>query len=85
MFVGHYGVGLAIKKSEPGIPLWILFIAVQMLGIQASVFFGPPPSSDRAIAITALASYALFAAVIAWLERGRRVPARSGTPAWSPQ
>jgi hypothetical protein len=47
-----------------------------MLGIQASVFFGPPPSSDRAIAITAFASYALFAAVIAWLTRGRRAPAQ---------
>ena len=33
MFVGHYGVGLAIKKSEPGIPLWVLFIAVQFLDV----------------------------------------------------
>lgn len=44
-----------------------------MIAIQASVFFGPPPASDRAIAITALASYFGFAAVAYWLER-KRVP-----------
>jgi membrane-bound metal-dependent hydrolase YbcI (DUF457 family) len=33
MFVGHYGVGFAIKKSEPGVPLWVLFIAVQFLDV----------------------------------------------------
>jgi membrane-bound metal-dependent hydrolase YbcI (DUF457 family) len=72
-------------RTRPPRRLAVIIFCILMLGIQASVFFGPPPSSDRAIAITALASYALFAAVIAWLERGRRVPARSGTPAWSPQ
>lgn len=39
------------------------------LGIQAFIFFGPPPSSDRAAALTALAAYILFAAVIRALER----------------
>ena len=33
MFVGHYGVSFAAKKSEPGIPLWVLFIAVQLLDV----------------------------------------------------
>ena len=44
---------------------------VVMLAVQTFVFFGPPPSSDRAAAITAIGSYALFAAVAGWLERRR--------------
>jgi hypothetical protein len=35
-----------------------------MLGIQAYLFFGPPPVSARAAAATALAAYLVFAAVI---------------------
>jgi hypothetical protein len=42
-----------------------------MLAIQLSVFFGPPPPSDNAIAAMALFSYIVFAAVIAWLEKKR--------------
>ncbi len=42
-----------------------------MLAIQAYVFFGPPPSSDKAAAATALLAYAVFAVVIRLLE-GRR-------------
>jgi hypothetical protein len=44
-----------------------------MLGIQAYVFFGPPPTSDRAAASTALIAYAVFAAVIWWLQDRRAV------------
>ena len=40
-----------------------------MVGIQAYVFFGPPPVSDKAAATTALAAYVLFAAIIRFLER----------------
>ncbi|MGH7630259.1 MAG: hypothetical protein ACREOF_12950 [Gemmatimonadales bacterium] len=43
-------------------------IALGMLGIQATIFFGPPPSSDRAAAVMVVASYAVFAGVIAWWE-----------------
>lgn len=42
-----------------------------MLAIQAYVFFGPPPVSDKAAAVTALAAYALFAALIRFLEQPR--------------
>jgi hypothetical protein len=45
-----------------------------MVGIQAFVFFGPPPRSDRAAAVTALVSYGIFAGIIAWWER------RQGSP-----
>ena len=42
-----------------------------MVALQASVFFGPPPPSPAAIAGTALGSYVLLAALVAWLERTR--------------
>jgi membrane-bound metal-dependent hydrolase YbcI (DUF457 family) len=43
-----------------------------MLGIQAFVFFGPPPSSDTAAAMTALLAYGLFAAFVErWESRYR--------------
>lgn len=37
MFVGHYGVSYAAKPLEPGLPLWVWFIAVQWLDIVWSV------------------------------------------------
>ncbi|HEX2342960.1 MAG TPA: hypothetical protein VHI98_20970 [Vicinamibacterales bacterium] len=33
MFVGHYGVSFATTKANAGIPLWILFLAVQWLDV----------------------------------------------------
>jgi hypothetical protein len=33
MFVGHYGVSFAVKRVEPSIPLWVLFLAVQLLDV----------------------------------------------------
>lgn len=44
-----------------------------MLTIQAYIFFGPPPASDRAAATTALIAYALFAGAIWWLQDRRPV------------
>src|SRR5438046_5103800 len=32
MFVGH-GVSFGAKRAEPAIPLWVLFIAVQLLDV----------------------------------------------------
>lgn len=37
MFVGHYGPSFAIKATRPAIPLWLLFIAVQLLDVVWSV------------------------------------------------
>src|SRR5437667_8021798 len=31
MFVGHYGVAFAVKTERNKIPLWVLFVAVQLL------------------------------------------------------
>ena len=44
---------------------------IVMLAIQSYVFFGPPPVSPAAAALTALVSYAGFAAIAAWLARQR--------------
>jgi membrane-bound metal-dependent hydrolase YbcI (DUF457 family) len=62
-------------SQAPRLPM-ILFGLV-MVVIQAYVFFGPPPVSDKAAAATALAAYVVFAAVAARLERARR-PSASG-------
>jgi hypothetical protein len=51
--------------------LGTLVFGVLMLAIQAYVFFGPPPASDRAAASMALIAYAVFAAVIWWLQDRR--------------
>jgi hypothetical protein len=55
-------------KSRLARPAAVIVFALFMLAIQAYVFFGPPPSSDRSAAVTALAAYALFAGIIWWLE-----------------
>lgn len=44
---------------------------VLLLAIQSVVFFGPPPTSPAAAAITALVSYVVFAAVAPWIARQR--------------
>ena len=48
-----------------------------MVALQAYLFFGPPPVSDKAAAWSALACYASFALVIWWLQDRR--PARAFT------
>ena len=61
--------------------LGTLVFGLVMLAIHAYVFFGPPPTSDRAAASSALVAYALFALVIWWLEdrRSARRTARAAT------
>jgi hypothetical protein len=38
MFVGHYGPSLAAKALKKTTPLWVLFIAVQLLDVLWSIF-----------------------------------------------
>jgi len=38
MFVGHYGVSFAAKAIKPAIPLWLLFIAVQLVDVFWAIF-----------------------------------------------
>ncbi|HEX5963071.1 MAG TPA: hypothetical protein VFY42_05070 [Gemmatimonadales bacterium] len=61
----YFGTGLVPRVR-------MLTFGLIMLAIQAYIFFGPPPASDKAAAWTALAAYALFAAAVARLERPNR-------------
>jgi len=38
VFVGHYGVSYAAKRGAPTVPLWVLFIAVQLLDVAWAPF-----------------------------------------------
>ena len=38
MFVGHYGPSYLGKRLAPGVPLWVLFLAVQLLDVLWSIF-----------------------------------------------
>jgi membrane-bound metal-dependent hydrolase YbcI (DUF457 family) len=51
-------------------PRAVIVFGFAMLAIQCYVFFGPPPASAQSAALTALAAYATFAAVIWRLEKG---------------
>ena len=37
MFIGHYGPAFSIKAIRPATPIWLLFIAVQIVDIAWSV------------------------------------------------
>ena len=69
------GMLLYLRGTEPinaigrvGPPVF----GVVMLAIQSYIFFGPPPVSPAAAAMTALVSYVVFAALAEWLARQRR-------------
>ena len=49
----------------------MLIFGLLMMAAQLSVFFAAPPNTGTEVAITALVSYFLFAAVALWLERKR--------------
>jgi|SRR6267154_928332 len=68
------GMLLYLKVTRPinaigrvGMPIF----GVVMLAIQSYVFFGPPPVSPAAAAMTALVAYVVFAALAEWLGRQR--------------
>ena len=69
------GMILYLRGTRPINPVGRIgppVFGILMLAIQSYIFFGPPPVSPAAAALTALASYALFAAVAEWLGRQRR-------------
>jgi len=39
MLIGHFGVAYFVKKKQPNIPLWLLFISVILLDFIGSIFF----------------------------------------------
>jgi hypothetical protein len=60
---------VALYAREAGPKAGMIVFGLVMLAIQAFVFFGPPPSSGTAAALTALLAYGLFAAFVARWER----------------
>ena len=38
MFVGHYGPSFIVKRLAPEIPLWVLFLSVQLLDVFWAIF-----------------------------------------------
>lgn len=38
MFAGHYGVAFGVKRTAPSAPLWMLFLAVQLLDVAWAPF-----------------------------------------------
>lgn len=71
LFVGMW---LYFRKGAPRRGATAAF-GVVMLAVQAYIFFGPPPASDKSVAATALGAYVMFAIVIGALE-GRHTQAR---------
>lgn len=65
-------------KVSPVRRLPMVIFAIAMFIAQTVVFFGPPPSSDKSAAATALVAYAVYAGVAAWLERWRPNEAPTG-------
>jgi hypothetical protein len=68
------GMYLYLRATEPVNAVGrygVAIIGLVMLVVQSFVFFGPPPASDRAAAVTALGSYILFAGIAQWLDRMR--------------
>jgi hypothetical protein len=37
MFVGHYAPGLGLRRASGGVPLWVLFLAVQFVDVLWSI------------------------------------------------
>jgi len=56
----------------------VIVFGLAMLALQVYVFFGAPPPSDKAAAITALVAYLVLAAIVGWIER-RRIDASPAT------
>jgi hypothetical protein len=73
LFSGMYLYMKATKPAARGGRFGIVILGFVMLAVHAFVFFGPPPTSNKAAAVTALVSYSAFAGVAYWLE-GKRTP-----------
>ncbi len=37
MFVGHYGPSFGLRRVSGGVPLWVLFLAVQFVDVLWSI------------------------------------------------
>lgn len=71
-----FGGVVAFLRVRPTHRTATMTFGVVMLGIQAYVFFGPPPASPAGAASTALAAYGIFAFLI-WFLADRRSSVRA--------
>lgn len=69
LFAGLFWYLQATREERSGGAIAFVAFALALLGIQAMTFFGAPPTSPAAAAITALAAYFALAGIAAWLER----------------
>jgi hypothetical protein len=68
------GIYLYLRSTRPvgrGGRYGMVIFGLVMLAVQGFIFFGPPPSSDKAAAVTALVAYSVFCAAAYWLEKKR--------------
>ena len=73
LFGGMYFYLRTTQPVNPAGRYGMVIFGIVIAIIQAVVFFGPPPVSDKAAAFTALALYAIFSGVVYWLEK-QRIP-----------
>lgn len=71
LFGGLFLYLRATKANSPGGRYGMVIFTFILLAMQLFIFFGSPPSSDKAAAVSALACYFLFAGIACWLERKR--------------
>lgn len=81
MFIGHYGPALAIKAIRPAIPVWLLFLAVQLVdvGWAVLVLLGveklrivPGITASNPLGLYYMPCTLSLAAVAQWLDRQRK-------------
>jgi hypothetical protein len=66
VFVGHYGVSFAARKADASVPLWVLFVAVQLL----DVAWGALGLWNRPAIALALEAALLFAGMWLYVRTG---------------
>jgi hypothetical protein len=76
-----FGGMLLFLRDRSGSKVGMMIFGIIMLAIQGVVFFGPPPTSPSAAAVTALLAYALFALFVAWWEVRHPAISRRGAAA----
>jgi uncharacterized membrane protein HdeD (DUF308 family) len=74
------GIAIYLRTTEPRDSIGrygMMILGLVAVALQAYVFFGPPPVSDTAFALTALGLYFAFAAAAYWLDAKRTAIDRS--------
>lgn len=73
LFGGMYFYFIRTRAVSAAGRYGMIVVGVVMLAIQLSTLFGPPPGSDKELAISSLIGYTIFPAFAYWLGK-KRVP-----------